>query len=227
MTPEEQNLIARVFDRMREIPPAAIDIDAERLIRQNMERLPDASYGLVQSILVQEQTLQRMAARLRQLEDLVAVGQPLNGPADGRGSFLSAYRVQPPPLPGSVPAITPATAPPAGPLIDDRPRQAEPSRAGGFLASALTTASGVAGGMLLTDGLRELFGGHAASGTLDRAASPGDLATLDRLQDQAQDDRLDADEARRQLADDDAALDEAQDSLESSGGDAGWDSGDA
>jgi hypothetical protein len=225
MTPEEQYLITRTFDRISAVPVVAKDMDAERLIRQQFDRMPDAPYRLVQSVLVQEQALESLSGRLRQLED-AAAADGLAGQARNNGaSFLSAYRSPPATPAGSVPAVAAASSEQAG-RSDDRAVPAPP-RAGGFLASALSTATGVAGGMLLTDGLRELFGGRASSAIPERAAATDDLTTRDRLQDDAQDAQSDAEEARRQLADDDAALDEAQDSLESSGGDAGWDGGEA
>lgn len=232
MTLEEQQLISRVFDRMRNAPPVAKDIAAERFIQQNIDRLPDAPYSLVQSVLVQEQALQHLSDRLQHLEDLVADARPADRNTESGASFLSSTRAAIAPA-GSVPAVAPAGADPARRTDDyyrepPTPREPVASRAGGFLASALTTASGVAGGMLLTDGLREMFGGRSSAGASERGMSRGDDATtLDRFQDDAQDARLDAAEARRQLAEDDAALDEAQDALDSSGSDAGWDSSDA
>jgi uncharacterized protein len=93
---------------------------------------------------------------------------------------------------------------------------------GGFLASALSTAASVAGGMLLADSIRGLFGGHYGSAEL---GSPHvDQATLDRAQDEAQDARDDADESRQDLAADDAALDDMQDAQDDTGGD--WGGGD-
>ena len=74
MTPEEQFLITRTFDRMSAVPVAAKDIDAERLISQQLDGMPDAPYRLVQSVLVQEQALERLSERLRHLEDAVANG---------------------------------------------------------------------------------------------------------------------------------------------------------
>lgn len=225
MTPEEQFLITRTFDRISATPVFAKDMDAERLIRRQFDRMPDAPYRLVQSVLAQEQALEELSDRLRQLEDSVAAGPRAGGAGNNGASFLSSYQA-PPPIPARSVAAVPSAEAAAPP--DDRTARPPPSPGGGFLASALTTATGVAGGMLLTDGLRELFGGHAASANPERGtARPDDITIRDGLQDDAQDAQLDAEEARRQLAEDDAALDEEQDSLESSGSDAGWDYGEA
>ncbi|HWU64594.1 MAG TPA: DUF2076 family protein, partial [Ensifer sp.] len=42
----------------------------------------------------------------------------------------------------------------------------QPSRGGGFLAGAMTTAAGVAGGMLMADAVRSLFAPHFGAGGL-------------------------------------------------------------
>ena len=226
MTPEEQQLITRTFDRMSVASPMAKDMDAERLIQQQIDRLPDAPYRLVQSVLLQQQALECLTDRLHQLEDAVARGVSADRLGDRESSFLSGYRAPPAMPTGSVPTVAATSNEPAR-QVGDRAAEPAPSHGGGFLASALTTASGVAGGMLLTDGLRELFGGRS-SGLAERGTNRvDDLSALDRSQDEAQDARLDADEARRQLAEDDAALDEAQDQLDASGSDAGWDFGEA
>ena len=193
MTPEEQFLITRTFDRMSALPAVAKDMDAERLICQQFDRMPDAPYRLVQSVLVQEQALEKLSGRLRQLEDAAAADVRADLAGNNGASFLSPYQVPPPIPPGSVPAVASkeAAAPP-----DDRTARPPPSPGGGFLASALSTATGVAGGMLLTDGLRELFGGHAASANPERGpARDDDVTTRDGLRDDAQDAQLDAEEA--------------------------------
>lgn len=220
MTLEEQQLISGVLDRLKSAPPSAKDLDAERFIKDGVDRVPDASYRLVQSVIIQQQALQSLDDRLQYLENQLANVRPSPRGGEGGGTFLSSGRAAPGEQSGSVPRVGQAAAD-AG----ERPREA--GGMGGFLSSALTTASGVAGGMLLTDGLRELFGGHAASAARPEAStSRSDLSALDRSQDEAQDARNDADEARRQLADDDAALDDAQDALDSTGNSA-WDSDEA
>lgn len=218
MTFEEQQLIAHVFDRFRGSPPMAKDTDAERLIQEQFDRVPDAPYRLVQSVVVQEKALQRLEDRLRQLETLVADVRPDQA---ARAGFLPDETGAGPSRIASVPQTGPRYAAEPPPL----PREAPSSPGGGFLASALTTASGVAGGILLTDGLKELFGGGRSNGFSTETSSwRTDQSALDRAQDDAQDAREDADNARAQLTSDDAALDDAQDGLEASA-DSAWDFG--
>jgi hypothetical protein len=62
--------------------------------------------------------------------------------------------------------------------------------------------------MFLADGIRNLFGGGRS---IWGESSSGDKAAIDRAQDDAQDAEDDAAEAKKQLASDDAALDDTQD----------------
>jgi hypothetical protein len=61
--------------------------------------------------------------------------------------------------------------------------------------------------VFIADAIRSLFGG----GTRESAAKASNQAAIDRAQDDAQDAEDEAVEAKRQLASDDAALDEDQD----------------
>lgn len=216
MTPEERQLVTGLFDRMQSVGVAK-DREADQLIRETVRQIPDAPYLLVQSVLVQEQALQQADQRIRELEERVASlssGDPGQSQSAGRGSFLGGARgVQP---------RSESSVPPAGRQLSDAPAgdgplpggdtNRPPSQpfGGGFLASALSTATGVTGGMLLADSIRNLFGmGHPGDG--------GSSTALDRARDEAQDARSDADTARKELAADDAALDDAQDALDDDG----------
>ena len=160
--------------------------------------------------VVQEEALRQADARIRELE-----GRSSEQPS---GSFLGARGVGG----GSVPSVGPRVTSSAQEPIPTRGPGFSAPAPGGFLASALSTAASVAGGMLLADSIRGLFGGHYGSAEL---GSPhADQAALDRAQDEAQDARDDADAARQDLAADDAALDEMQDAQDDAGGD--WGGGD-
>jgi hypothetical protein len=178
MTPEERQLIAGLFERMRGFGAPEKDRDAEALINQQIRALPDASYMLVQSVLVQEQALQNAQDRI---QDLEARLQELEGGEAPRksGGFLGGYwggRRDAEPRTSSVPQVGGRATPPAYESRSpwSQPQAAPPAQAqapapaaaggGGFMRSALTTAAGVAGGMLLADGLRNMMGGaHAGS----------------------------------------------------------------
>ncbi|MBY0560587.1 DUF2076 domain-containing protein [Hyphomicrobium sp.] len=213
MNAQEKQLIEDLFARLRNFDGGEKDQDAEWLIQDLIRRSPDAPYYLAQTVIVQQQALERAEARMRELE--AAARQPQS---TGRGgSFLGGSSV---PQSGSryTPSYSPQqgpgpVAPPAANPSSNSP-WASPAQAagggGGFLSSALSTAAGVAGGVFLADGIRSLFGGGRAYAGGD-ATSAADQKTIDNLQDQAQDARDDADQAQRDLAADDAAQDEMQD----------------
>src|SRR4029077_162053 len=128
MTPEERNLVIELFDRLATLEDAQRDPDAERLIRDGLRQAPNASYALVQTVLVQDEALKRADARIRELEGEPAADAPrdnsflggvrdsLFGRREGRGSVPSVPR--PEDARGSMsPAWrtgTPAMAPGAG-----------------------------------------------------------------------------------------------------------------
>ena len=69
MTPEERQLISGLFDRMRSYGAPDKDREAEALIAQSVRANPDATYMLVQSVLVQEQALEAANNRVQELEE--------------------------------------------------------------------------------------------------------------------------------------------------------------
>jgi uncharacterized protein len=223
MNAQEKQLIEDLFARLRNFDGGEKDQEAEWLIQDLIRRSPDAPYYLAQTVIVQQQALERAEARMRELE--AASRQPQD---TGRGgSFLGGSSV-----PQSGGRYTPPSAPqrapdPVAPPPSNSP-WAPPAQAsgggGGFLSSALSTAAGVAGGVFLADGIRSLFGGGRAYAGGD-ATGASDQKTIDNLQDQAQDGRDDADQAKRDLAADDAAQDDMQDAQDD--GDNGWGSDDS
>jgi hypothetical protein len=189
MQAEERNLIVTLFERLRPFDDKARDPEAAQLIAQMVARQPAAPYLLTQTVLVQEQALKAAQARIAELEARAGSG----------GSFL-----------GSAPVIGPWGAKPPSPVAQAVSPPVQPAglnQGGGFLRSALSTAAGVAGGALLFEGLRDLFGGHGASG-----ASPWGSAQAAPL---ASPDSFDSDPSRRQeqlssvdLAQDDGSADD-------------------
>lgn len=100
-------------------------------------------------------------------------------------------------------------------------QQAAPQRAGGgFMAQAMTTAAGVAGGMLVANAIGNMMGGHK-SHDLGSQNTGFDQAAADRAQDAAQDQEI----AQQQSYADDN--DPGSSSAADSGGGWGGDSSDA
>jgi hypothetical protein len=210
MTPDEQGMIQDLFQRLSAQGRVAKDAQADRLINDAVRSNPDAAYMLVQTALVYEHQMNEQEQRIRDLEDQIAQLQrsTASAPAGG-GSFLGgrigAGR-------GAVPSVPAQSSSPWGntsasqqpqayqPPVQQRggmfgggqapmaPQAAAPA-GGGFLRSALTTAAGVAGGMMVANSLSGLFGGgnqaHAAGHSQNDNA--GALADADRSQDELQD----------------------------------------
>jgi hypothetical protein len=227
MTPQEQELVDELFDRLAKLESNPRDPNAERLIADGLGRAPHAVYALVQTALVQDEALKRANARIEELQAQVG-GQE----QQRSGSFLDSMRdavlgkSEPR---GSVPSVhsqaqsSPTTAPPYRPQPGYPPQTPGPGLApgmgpafgsgGSFLGTAASTAAGVIGGGLLLNSIRSMFGEHAGLGGLQRGgpgssgghAADNYLAQQDRDQDQDQDDDDQA------LADQDQDQDQDQD----------------
>jgi len=68
MTPQEQELVNELLDRLAELEGNPRDSDAERLIADGLRRAPHAVYALVQTALVQDEALKRANARIEELQ---------------------------------------------------------------------------------------------------------------------------------------------------------------
>jgi hypothetical protein len=145
MQQQEHDLIADLFSRLQQYENQQRDAEAERLIASYVARQPASPYLLVQTALVQEEALKQARARIAELESRTQ--------ASGQGSFLGNAPRPAGPW-GVAPAAPQAAPPPASPWG----AAPQASAGGGFLRSALTTAAGVAGGALLFEGIRNMFG---------------------------------------------------------------------
>jgi uncharacterized protein len=240
MTPQEQELVNELFDRLAKVESSPRDPDAERLIADGLRQAPHATYALVQTALVQDEALKRANARIEELQAQVG-GQE----QQRSGSFLDSMRhavlgrSEPR---GSVPSVhsqaqsSPTAAPPYRPQ-PGYPPQTPPyppgpglapgmgpafGSGGSFLGTAASTAAGVIGGGLLLNSIRSMFGDHTGLGGHERSAlgSSSDSAAdshsaqQDRDQDQDQDD----DQAQEDQ-DQDQDQDQDDDGGDSGGGD--------
>jgi hypothetical protein len=232
MTPDERQLLTGLFERIKAAANGPRDSQAEAFIADNVKALPVAPYLLAQTVLVQEQALGAAGQRLQELEDKVHALEQQQGSGSflgGLGKSMFGGANAPPPAPAAPQRPYAPPAAPSGPWGSQaptgpwgQPPQAPPAgpwpqpAAGGggsFLSGALTTAAGVAGGMLLADSMRSLFtGGHNA--TLANMAGPGflgggsaagetiinnyygDDASIQRAQDIQQDQDQDQDDAQ-------------------------------
>jgi hypothetical protein len=192
MTPQEQQLVADLFERLSSLEGQRRDPDAERLIRDGLARAPNAVYALVQSVLVQDEALKRAAARIEELEHGGAGAEPApSGFLDSmRNALMGGARD---PSRGSVPSVRPggqgssgvwgprpdasqpAGTPQQGYPQQGYPQQGYPSPMGGgmmggglgggsFLGTAAATVAGVVGGAMLLNGIRSMMGGQQGFG---------------------------------------------------------------
>lgn len=180
MTPQERKLVDELFERLRSLENAPRDPDAIDAINQGLDRAPNALYPLVQSVLVQDEALKRAAARIRELEDELGIGEQ----SQPQGGFLDSMRDtlfgknEPR---GSVPSVRAGGNPNAwGPAYNQgaptQPQQyggqpygqsqpmpqpmPQQSGGGSFLGTAAATVAGVVGGALLMNSFKGMFGGQ-------------------------------------------------------------------
>lgn len=175
MTPEERQLITGLFDRMRGVSLAQKDAEAEALINEQVVNLRDAPYMLVQSVLVQDHALQQAEAHIKELQERVRSLESAAQRPSGSGSFLGGLlgggRSAEPERGPSVPAVGSRASPsldesrPASPGWSPQPPPGPQPGGGGFLQSAMSTAAGVAGGVLAAGAISNLLGGHGAHAT--------------------------------------------------------------
>jgi len=153
---DEQQLINGLFQRLKQAEQqnGQRDAQAERQIAELVKQQPAAPYYMAQSMLIQEAALKRLQARVQELENQLA--QQQSQQPSGGGSFLSGLfggnKNQP---------AQPAQNWGAPPVQQQPPQYASPaptaSRGSGFMAGALQTAAGVAGGVVIADMLTSMF----------------------------------------------------------------------
>jgi hypothetical protein len=190
MDQRERQVIDELFGKLRQVEGQAgqRDAEAEAYIRQQVTSLPAAPYYMAQAILVQEQALASTQARVQELERQLA-----ERPAAGGGGFLSGL------FGGGQGQASPASrrpmVPPQQQVIP--PQYMQPGMSaghagspwsgggawggrpagGGFLAGAMQTALGVAGGVLIADAISSAFDtGTAEAADLAQDAGLGGAA---------------------------------------------------
>ena len=88
MTPQEQELVEELFDRLAKLENSPRDPAAERVIADGLRRAPQATYALVQTALVQDEALKRANARIEELQAQLGGVEQAQQP----GSFLDSRR---------------------------------------------------------------------------------------------------------------------------------------
>lgn len=174
MDHNDKAAIDGLFDRLRQAeagsPPR--DTAAEAHIRDTLSRQPAAPYYMAQAMLVQDHALQSLSARVEELERELA-----NRPAAGGGGFLSSLFGGPrPQAPANGHGYGAqgygAQRPGMGAMAHGmQPFQQAPR--GSFMAGAMQTAVGVAGGLILGNMLADMIsGGNDAQAAEQPAPEP-------------------------------------------------------
>ena len=220
MNAEERQVIDDIFRRLEEVANQSRDPEAERYIAEKVRRQPYAPYALAQAAYVQEQAVANLSAEIEQLraEAEERSRQPQQGgflsglfgggrPAEpARGAVPPTGSPWAQPQPGGY--GQPQGYPQAGGPMQGGPMQGgsmqggpwgggmQQPRGGGFLSGALTTAAGVAGGVMVANALSHAFGGGQGGGGLsDKAASLASPVGKDDTSGEAGKDQAGADPA--------------------------------
>lgn len=157
MQTEEQRLIDGLYSRLQQAEQNSGPRDnaAESLIKQHLQNQPQAPYYMTQTLLIQEAALRQLNAKIEALQQQVSALQSrkpesggfLSGLFGGGGQSSPASSANAP-IPGNERYNN---NPPPAPVSPSAPRSS------GFMAGALQTAAGVAGGIALGNMLTGLF----------------------------------------------------------------------
>jgi hypothetical protein len=198
MNSEEQTLIDGLFSKLKDAEAASAprDAAAEARIKEHLTRQPAAPYYMTQAILVQEAAVNQLNRQVQERDEQIrklqaelqqARGQSSSAPAGGGflsgifGGGGSASRSAQPAAGGwrDGPGLTPPAQQPGYAAPQQVPRGS------GFLGGALQTAAGVAGGVMLAEGISSLFSHHDQPQEIvevihdDQPAEHGDLQPQD------------------------------------------------
>ena len=182
MTPQEQQMLQSLTDRVNRTPLTEKDPQAEQYLHDTLGRNPDALYILAQTTLVQGYALEQAQKQMADLKQQVSQAQQHVEPK--HTSFLGN-------LLGLSDEPTQPAPPPPSPMQSQqyRPVQQQPQQyaqapqyaqqpgmvsggmgsgglmgGGSFLGSAMRTAAGVAAGALAFQGIESLMHGFGGGG---------------------------------------------------------------
>src|SRR5476649_775556 len=176
MQSEEQRLIEGLFSRLQqaESVTAPRDAEAERVIQACVSKQPSAPYYMAQAMIIQEaaltklnQQVQAQQQQIEQLQEQAKNARPsstgfLAGLFGGGASAQNQQHAAPQnnsgsqPIPGTNGWDNRNAQPQQQYQQQAAPQQAAPQQPG-FLGSALRTAAGVAGGVVLAEMLTGMF----------------------------------------------------------------------
>lgn len=188
MTPQEEQLLNALVERVNQTQLEEKDLDAEALLNRSLEPNRDALYILAQTVLVQNIALDQARAQVAQLQQQIEQAQQTRQPAHATsflGSLLGRREPEsasgqpqpqaPPsrdpqePVSGSwsgqyqpVPQYAQVAPPPqqyAQTQVPQPPYIPVPAGQPSFLRGAMQTAAGVAAGALAFEGVESILHG--------------------------------------------------------------------
>ncbi len=171
MTPQEEQLLNSLVERVNQTQLQEKDPDAEALLNRSLGPNPDALYILAQTVLVQNIALEQAKAQVTQLQQQAQQARQPAHATSFLGSLLGRHDTDPPPAPQQ-PAyqpVNPQFAQPAPQYAQPQYQQPQYVAAGppSFLSGAMQTAAGVAAGALAFEGVEAVLhglGGHPGYG---------------------------------------------------------------
>lgn len=187
MNDQERQIITGIFERLEQTAAQTRDPEADRFIAERIQRQPYAPYAMAQTIYVQEQALTNLHTRNQELEAEIERLRPQPSQGQSRSGILSGMlgsrnesRGEGAHDPrdasvggpwGSRPAMNrPGVGGPWG-AAQNGPQAPQGRGGSGFMGTAMATAAGVAGGMVLGSVLADAFGGDKAAGADKQAAA--------------------------------------------------------
>jgi uncharacterized protein len=173
LTPQEEQLINSLAERVNSTQLQEKDPDAEALLNRALASNPDALYILAQTVLVQNIALEQARAQVSQLQQ--AQQSQSQQPARATsflGGLLGHHSSSPAPQPVASQPIEPAYVPPppppnyGQPQYQQQPPQYAPVASGppSFLRGAMQTAAGMAAGALAFEGVEAVLHGLGGFG---------------------------------------------------------------
>jgi len=169
VTPQEEQLINSLVERVNRTQLQEKDPDAEALLNNGLSSNPDALYILAQSVLIQNIALDQAKAQVAQLQQQVqqARQQPVRA-TSFLGNLLGHHDPPPPPQPVYIPPQQQGYVPPPPPPPGYDPQYTQPqyvqSGPPSFLRGAMQTAAGVAAGALAFEGVESILHGMGGFG---------------------------------------------------------------
>jgi hypothetical protein len=169
LTPQEQQLLNSLVERVNQTQLQEKDPDAEALLNQRLGGNTDALYILAQTVLVQNIALDQAKAQVAQLQQQAQQQRPQPAHATSFLGRLLGERdpeiatQQPPPYQSVNTGYAPQNAPPA----PQYPQSQYVPLVGGqssFLRGAMQTAAGVAAGALAFEGVEAILHGMGGGG---------------------------------------------------------------